>query len=205
MSHKARTRTGATFAREAYNDRPKSTLEGGYRLINYDINNKAYKDMNNNIHVGIRGTSNLSDVVTDVGHFVGTKIENTDRYKQSKKFVEGLKRDYPTSNINVYAHSLGGLIANKLAKENPNLVSGGETYNPYALKSSDLDSGGKLKNYRTRTDVASALGAINNNIESVGSVFDITRGILDNHALNNFYKNGGRIRLQPINEKLLAY
>jgi dienelactone hydrolase len=204
MAHKAKTRIGATFAKQAYSTNPES-IEG-YTLVNWNANNKAYKENNTNvIHVGIKGTANAADVLTDIKHFTGTKIETTDRYKDSKKFLENLQRDNPTSKLNVYGHSLGGLIANKLAKEEPQLVSGGQAFNPYALKSSDLDSGGKIKNYRTKTDVASALGAINNNIESVGSIFDITKSITDNHSLSNFYKKGGKIRLQPISEKILAY
>jgi|688.fasta_scaffold455034_2 dienelactone hydrolase len=204
MSHKTRTRQGATFVREAYKE-AGGNLEG-YTLIKQDANNKAYKNnATGAINVGIRGTSNLSDVITDVGHAVGVNISTTDRYKDSKKFLEDLKRQNPTANLNVYGHSLGGTIVNKLAKENPQLISSGEAFNPYALKGSDLDSGGKIKNYRTKADVASALGAINNNIESVGSIFDIAKSITDNHSLSNFYKNGGRIRLMPIDEKLLSY
>lgn len=205
MSHKTRTRQGATFASEAYKE-SGGNLDG-YTLIKQNANNKAYKNnVNGSIHVGIKGTSNLSDIVTDVRHAVGVNISTTDRYKDSKTFLEDLKRQNPTANLNIYGHSLGGLIVNKIAKNEPQLISSGQAFNPYALKTSDLDSGGKVTNYRTKTDVASALGSINNsNVESVGSIFDITKSITENHSLRNFYKNGGKMKLMPIEKKLLSY
>lgn len=197
------TRKGALIANQSYKEKADKNINDNYNLelIAENEFNKAYKDKNTgDINIGIRGTAGLTDVLTDVKHLVGADIKNTDRYKNSKEFLENIKRQNPTSNINLYGHSLGALITNKLAEEKPDIVSGGEGYNPYALKGSDLESGGKIKNYRMNTDVASALGSLGadtKNIKSVGDISDITKGILDTHSLSNFLKTGGRVVYNP--------
>lgn len=199
------TRKGALIATQSYNEKADKNI-GDLELISENEFNKAYKDKKTgDINIGIRGTSGLKDVYTDVKHLVGSDIKNTDRYKNSKTFLENIKKQNPTSNINLYGHSLGGLITNKLAQEKPDLVSGGEGYNPYALSGADLESGGKIKNYRMNTDIASLggyLGGNTNSIKSVGDIGDFAKGILDTHSLSNFLKNGGMIRYNPSMEKI---
>jgi len=194
------TRKGALIATQSYKEKADKNIDN-MELIDENIYNKAYKDKKTgDINIGIRGTSGVGDILTDVKHFVGNDIKSTDRYKNSKTFLENIKKQNPTSNINLYGHSLGALITNKLAEEKPDLVSGGEGYNPYALKSSDLESGGKIKNYRMNTDVASLggyLGGNTNSIKSVGDFSDLTKGILDTHSLSNFLKDGGIVRYNP--------
>jgi len=187
------TRAGALIATQSYKEKADKNV-GDNELIAENEYNKAYKNKKTgDISIGIRGTSGINDVLTDAKHFVGSDIRNTDRYKNSKAFLVKVKAENPYSKVNLYGHSLGGLITNKLAEEKPTLVSGGEGYNPYALKGADLESGGKIKNYRMNTDVASALGAITGNIKSVGDFSDLTKGVLDTHSLSNFLKKGGHI------------
>ena len=201
------TRKGALIATQSYNEKADKNINGDYDLELIDENefNKAYKDKKTgDINIGIRGTAGLTDVYTDVKHLVGADIKNTERYKNSKDFLENIKKQNPTANINLYGHSLGGLIGNKLAKEKSDIVSGGESYNPYALSGEDLESGGKIKNYRMNTDIASLggyLGGNTNSIKSVGDITDFTKGILDTHSLTNFLKDGGIIRYNPSMEK----
>jgi hypothetical protein len=188
------TRSGALIATQSYKDKA-DRIVGDNELISENEYNKAYRNKNTgDISIGIRGTSGLSDVLTDVKHFIGSDIRNTDRYKNSKTFLEKVKGENPNSKVNLYGHSLGALITNKLAEEKPNLVSGGEGYNPYALKGADLESGNKIKNYRLRTDVASALGSITGNVKSVGDFSDLTKGVLEAHSLSNFLRAGGMVR-----------
>lgn len=197
------TRKGALIATQSYKEKADKNI-GDNELISENEFNKAYKDKKTgDINIGIRGTSGVNDILTDVKHFVGVDIRNTERYKNSKTFLENIKKQNPTANVNLYGHSLGALISNKLAKENPNIVTGGEGYNPYALTGGDLESGGKIKNYRMNTDIASAGGALatlggnTNGIKSVGDITDFTKGILDTHSLSNFLKDGGMIRYNP--------
>jgi dienelactone hydrolase len=186
------TRHGAGIANQSYKGKADSTFNG-HTLISENEFNKAYKNpITNEIDVGVRGTAGFSDVITDAKKLFGSDIKKSDRYKNSSDFVKKLKQENPTSKINLYGHSLGGAIVNELAKENPNIITSGEAYNPYLLSSSDASN--KIKNYRLPTDVASLLAVNSENVKTVGDASDYTRGILDAHSLENFMKLGGQIK-----------
>lgn len=184
------TAHGASIANQAYKQ-DSDRLLNGHELLNKNEYNVAYRNKDTgDIDVGVRGTASGGDVLTDIKKLVGDDVKKTDRYKSTKDFVEKLKKENPNSKINLYGHSLGGLITNELAKEKPDLISSGEAYNPYALSSSDVSD--KIKNYRLPTDVVSVLGG--NKIKTVGSASDYTRDILDAHSLERFLKRGGQVK-----------
>jgi hypothetical protein len=188
------TRYGAMIAGQSYKRNADKNMDD-LELIGENEYNKAYKNKKTgNIEVGVRGTNSAVDVLTDAYKLFGGDIKNTDRYKNTKSFVENIKKQNPTSNVNLYSHSLGGAISNTLAKDRPDLVSGGESYNPYLLKEGEASE--KIKNYRTPTDVVSVLGVADKNVKTVGDASDWARGILDTHSLENFYKTGGIVRVR---------
>jgi len=188
------TSHGASIANQAYK-KDSDRILNGHELLNKNEFNVAYKNKDTgDIDVGVRGTASAGDVMTDAKKLFGEDIKTSSRYKNTKDFVEKLKQQNPTSKINLYSHSLGGAVANELAKEKPNLVSGGESYNPYLLSSNDASD--KIKNYRLPTDVVSLLGANSKNVKTIGDTADYTRDILDAHSLTNFLKLGGHIRMR---------
>lgn len=188
------TRYGALVANEAYKKDASHQLEGDRELIAENEYNKAYRNKRTGaIDVGVRGTASLSDALTDIKHLVGGDIKTTDRYKNTERFLKDLKDKNKDAKINVYSHSLGGLISNTIAKENPDLISGGEAYNPYALSKSDLSD--KIRNVRTKNDVVSLLGS--NGVETLSKdLSDLTKGTLEAHSLTNFLKSGGQISMR---------
>ena len=192
------TREGALIANEAYEAHANKTLEGGRTLIDENEFAKAYRTPDGKIQVGIRGTSSVGDAFTDIKHITGSDIRQTDRYKSTEKFIKDVsfKNQKP---VELYAHSLGGLIANKFTQDNPNLVSGGQTYNTFALSKNDLSS--KLKHVKTKNDPVSALGS--DGVKSLtSSLTDYVQSPLSAHSLSNFLKAGGivsgQMRMQDI-------
>ena len=192
------TREGALIANEAYEAHANKTLEGGRTLIDESEFAKAYRTSDGRIQVGIRGTASIGDAFTDIKHLTGSDIRQTDRYKSTEKFIKDVsfKNQKP---VELYAHSLGGLVANKFSQDNPNLVSGGQTYNTYALSKNDLSS--KLKHVKTSNDPVSLLGG--SGVTSLtSSITDYVQSPLSAHSLNNFLKAGGvvsgQMKLQDI-------
>lgn len=187
------TRSGALIANEAYKKNASNTVEGDRELIAENEYNKAYRNKKTgDIDVGVRGTASVSDALTDLKHLVGGDIRTTERYQDTKRFIQGLKERNRDAKINVYSHSLGGLITNKLAQENPDLISGGETYNTYALSKNDLSN--KLRNVRTKNDLVSTLGS--DGVQTLTKdISDYTQGNLEAHSLNNFLKKGGKVNM----------
>ena len=185
------TRKGALVANEAYSKNASATLEGDRELISENEYNKAYRNKKTgDIDVGVRGTASVGDALTDLKHLVGGDIRTTERYQDTKRFIQGLKERNKDAKINVYSHSLGGLITNKLAQESPDLISGGETYNTYALSKNDLSN--KLRNVRTKNDLVSHLGR--DGVETLSKdLNDLTQGNLEAHSLTNFLKMGGSV------------
>lgn len=184
------TREGALIANEAYKANASRDLEGGRKLIDENEFAKAYETPDGRIQVGIRGTSSIGDAFTDIKHLTGSDIKQTDRYKSTEKFIKDIsfKKQKP---VELYAHSLGGLVANKFTQDNPTLVSKGETYNTYALGKGDLSS--KLRNVKTKNDLVSALGS--NGVTSLSSsLTDYVQSPLASHSLDNFLKDGGRVK-----------
>jgi hypothetical protein len=181
------TREGALIANEAYEAHANKSLEGGRTLIDENEFAKAYRTADGKIQVGIRGTASVGDAFTDIKHITGSDIRQTDRYKSTEKFIKDVsfKNQKP---VELYAHSLGGLIANKFTQDNPNLVSGGQTYNTFALSKNDLSS--KLKHVKTKNDPVSALGS--DGVKSLtSSLTDYVQSPLSAHSLSNFLKAGG--------------
>jgi len=137
------------FASIAY-DTKRPDVVDGYKKIDEDEENVAYKDDAGNVKIGIRGTSNLKDVMTDVNVLGGKNLEDTSRYKKSEDFINRIKEKYKPTDISLSGHSLGGGIVNALSKK---YGYAGEAINPFLLKKEDISD--KIKNVRSVFDPVS--------------------------------------------------
>ena len=137
------------FASIAY-DKERPAEIDGYKKIAEDEDQVAYRDDAGRVKIGIRGTSNLGDVMTDVNVLRGKKLEDTERYKKSESFVNKIRDQYKPSDISLSGHSLGGGIVNALSKK---YGYTGSAYNPFLLKKEDISE--KVKNIRSAFDPVS--------------------------------------------------
>ena len=141
------------FASIAY-DKQRPDMVDGYRKIDEDAENVAYRDDLGNVKIGIRGTASGGDVLTDAKILGGKRLEDTSRYKRSEDFVNRIKEKYKPSDISLSGHSLGGGIVNALSKK---YGYQGTAFNPFLLKKEDISD--KVKNVRSAFDPVSALVA----------------------------------------------
>lgn len=191
-----KTRNLALVANEAYKEIPSSTLEDGRVLYKQNKYNKAYKDAQGNISIGIRGSADMSDYALDAKKLLfGDNLLNSERYKNSETFIKDVKRENPNAKISASGHSLGGTILNRFVNENAGVINYGEAYNPFVSRNMDLSA--DIKNYRKKNDLASVLGtysaiAGNKQIETFEPEKSAD-GVLETHSLDNFLKKGGRV------------
>lgn len=137
------------FASIAY-DKQRPDVVDGFKKIEEDEDQVAYRDDAGNIKVGIRGTSNLDDLKTDVNILRGKNIEDTDRYKKSEDFINKIKEKYKPSDISLSGHSLSGGIVNALSKK---YGYKGTAYNPFLTNKSQISD--KIENVRSAFDPVS--------------------------------------------------
>ena len=187
-----RTRELALVANEAYDETPSQTLEGDRTLLKHNKYNKAYRK-GDTIDIGIRGSADVADYALDAKKLLfGDNLLQSDRYKDSERFIKDIRRENPNAKIRVAAHSLGGTILNRFVNENPNVINQAEAYNPFVTTNMDLSA--DVKNYRKKGDVASVLGtydfiAGNKKVEDFETETEPS-GVLDKHSLSNFLKKG---------------
>jgi hypothetical protein len=164
------------FASIAY-DKNRPDEVNGFKKIDEDEDNVAYKDNAGNVKVGIRGTSNLDDLKTDARVLAGKNIEDTDRYKKSENFINRIKEKYNPSNISLSGHSLGGGIVNKLSQK---FGYTGKAYNPFLTDKSQISD--KIVNVRSAFDPVSAL--VSKDIKTDYSKIDFNP--LKAHSISQF-------------------
>jgi hypothetical protein len=164
------------FASIAY-DKTRPDVVDGFQKISEDDDNVAYRDDKGNVKIGIRGTSNLDDLKTDVNILGGKQIQDTDRYKKSEEFINRIKEKYKPTDISLSGHSLSGGIVNALSKK---YGYTGEAINPFVLKKEDISD--KIKNVRSAFDPVSALVA--KDITTDYSKFDFNP--LKAHSISQF-------------------
>ena len=187
-----RTRELALVANEAYDETPSQTLEGDRTLLKHNKYNKAYRK-GDTIDIGIRGSADVADYALDAKKLLfGDNLLNSERYKDSERFIKDIRRENPNAKIRVSGHSLGANVLNRFVNENPNVINYGEGYNPFVTTNMDLSA--DVKNYRKKGDIASVLGTYDF-IAGDKKVQDFetesqTGGVLDTHSLKHFLKKG---------------
>jgi len=109
---------------------------------------KVFLDPEGNPSIVYTGTKTIQDVGTDIKFVAGFK--KSKRMKHSKKVFKRVKKKYGTNNIDLYGHSLGGLLAENIPTKG-NVV----TYNKASRGEKVTNK--KQTDIRTKYDVVSLL------------------------------------------------
>jgi hypothetical protein len=80
-----------------------------------------YRPTDKKLLFTVAGTHNLADARTDVYLGLG-KLQDTDRFKESKNKFDQAKKKYTPTNTSVVGHSLGGAISQYLTNEQNDTV-----------------------------------------------------------------------------------
>jgi hypothetical protein len=99
------------------NDAKRIGQENGY-LLDEELSNRkhrVFKDKHDNAIIAFTGTRTLGDVVTDAALAVGL-ADATQRFRESTRLVEKVKKKYNHSPILTIGHSLGGSLAEHVNK-----------------------------------------------------------------------------------------
>ena len=98
----------------------KVAQENGFLLDRRFSNDKHHvlKDRNNQVYVTFRGTNSYNDLLSDT--MLGLGLEHYDnRFKNSTKLVDNVKKHYSHSPIIALGHSLGGALSEHVTDHNP--------------------------------------------------------------------------------------
>lgn len=164
------------FASIAY-DKKRPDDVNGFKKIDEDEENVAYRDDTGRVRIGVRGTAGASDLLTDAKILGGKKIEDTSRFKRSEDFVNRIKDKYKPADISLSGHSLGGGIVNALSKK---YGYTGSAYNPFLTDKSQISD--KIKNVRSVFDPVSL--AVAKDIKTDYSKIDFNP--LEAHGISQF-------------------
>lgn len=151
----------------------------GYKYDSMLSNNNVkvfHNPQQNKLLVGVAGTHNLSDALTDVNLAVGN-LKNTDRYKEARDIYNRAKTKYNPNKTVVAGHSLGGAIAQYVANKNDKVytLDKGATIGQKTRKNETA--------YRTSGDVVSLLNANSTRMKTLNNPNTLT-GFLAVDALN---------------------
>jgi hypothetical protein len=85
---------------------------------------------NNNIIIGIKGTTDLKDIISDV-NLVINNLKNSSRYKTSLMEFKKIIQNYNPKDYNYYlaGHSLGGAIAKEIIRDYNYIIKEAILYN----------------------------------------------------------------------------
>lgn len=132
---------------------------------------------------GHRGTSNLSDVGTDLGLAVG-QFQQTERFKRSKKRSEQVQSKYQGQEYNEthVGHSLGGTLADEISRQlGHQSISFNQGTSPFMkTQESSLEH----QQHRTTTDFVSSF-AHSNALNHTPS-YQPNQGYFASHHNNSF-------------------
>lgn len=136
--------------------------------------------------VGVRGTDNFDDALTDMDVMIGN-IRNTDRYKRSKQevseTVQRLRDD--GYDVSLSGHSLGGALAHHLSDE---LGLQAHIFNPL-FQSENTPMNSNVVAHMTVDDPASLLYQTQGQVNLYQNP---EPGVLNTHTINAFYGKRNR-------------
>jgi hypothetical protein len=145
---------------ESYKKKGKTNDIDNTYILDKDLSTdktKIYSNKyTNEIYMVNRGTSDASDVITDVKMLFGYKDK---RFDEPRQILEQVKMKYPTSTIDLIGHSLGAKIAEEIGKDPSvkNIITLNKPTTPkdllFKTKSND-----KQYDIKTTGDIVSALG-----------------------------------------------
>ena len=104
----------AKIAEAVYKNPNDRTAIDKYKYMGGD-DERAIFESPSEIILGLRGTSNRSDVATDAALAIG-RLTSTKRYKRDKRFLKNLIKKN-TKKIILAGHSLAGSIVSELSRE----------------------------------------------------------------------------------------
>lgn len=141
----------------------------------------------NKLIVGVAGTHNLSDVLTDVNLALGN-LKNTDRYKEARDILNRAKDKYKPNEVVLGSHSLGGSISQYIAGKDDKVytLDKGATIGQKTRKNE--------QGFRTQGDVVSLLNSNSTRMKTLPNP-NLPTGfligdILNAHNVSNI-KNSG--------------
>ncbi len=158
----------------------KKLEQQGYKKdlsLSNDNQTVFYNPKEKKMVFSVAGTHNLSDVGTDVYLATGN-LKSTNRYKSAKKTLDKARNKYKPSNVVVTGHSLGGAIAQYVAKKEDKVV----TFNKGATIGQKTRKNETA--YRTKGDIVSIFSQKQNIVKNKKNMFDV----LGNHNLTNIKK-----------------
>lgn len=143
---------------QAYKTNPAAMVDG-FRLLRATTTINAYiNDAQKVIIIGVRGTEikDPQDLKADASLPIN-KLKSIGRYKKDEEFVRSVLAEFPSHQVFLTGHSLGGAIDNQLKRDFPQLRDAVE-FNP-AFQSKDLiyQQPG-IKRYYVSTDPLYRLG-----------------------------------------------
>jgi len=193
------------LAKEAY--KQKSNEMDGFKILEQTPTIQIWKkDNENTIVISVRGSYDVRDWKTNLSSLAFNNLEKSDRYKEDKNFVGQAIQKYGSGNdIYITSHSLGGVIANQLQKDFPQIKSG-IAFNPaYQTKDFFFPTQSSVRKKYNKNDLLGVLGRYLPNAEvekqdetflekiKPVSIFDRLKG----HALNAFssgkHRGGSRV------------
>ena len=168
VGYKSKEKQGKVMKRYGY--QIDKNLSNDNQQVYYNPNEKK-------LLYNVTGTHNLSDVGTDIYLGLG-KLKDTNRYKQADETLKKAKSKYSVNSATITSHSLGGTIAQGIAKPEDQEYSLNAGYTI-----GQKTKGGNQHNYRTQGDVVSLLGAGSKNLQTIGKKENTT-------VLGSFLKGG---------------
>ena len=198
------------IAKASYSATPESTIDI-LTLVSATPTLKFYKDNNNTIVVGIRGTkpTEMGDLKAD-GLIGLSSLAISKRYKKDLADLVEFQKKYPPTEYDYYGvgHSLGGAILDEFIKGG--YIKNGISYNP-AVQPSDWKANIPNKRvYMSDDPLYLLMGqhTINPEVRSgrKKGLFETLLGIVPSvgklygnyqaHALDNFKGGGGKLAKQ---------
>lgn len=149
-----------------------------------------YNPEKKDLLVNVTGTHNFSDIGTDVYLAFGG-LKKTNRYKEADKVLKAAKDKYKEDKVVVTGDSLGGSIAQNIAKKSDKEYS----YNSgYTI--GQKTKGGNQKNFRNKGDIISLLGSKAKNMHTLNTGKSIAGSFL-NGGLSGVVKNAYTQHVPP--------